>query len=153
MLSEKDIALLKILQKDLPLEERPFLKLAKENGYTEEEILLSLRRYLKRGFIRRYAAVLKHNRSGYLYNAMVVWDVPEEVADKYGLSLANLNYITHCYLRQKANNWPYNLYAMVHARDEEEFKNRLKEVCHIVGNYPYKVLTTKREFKKTSFTL
>ena len=74
-----------------------------------------------------------------------------------GRALAARGEVTHCYERPEAPNFPYNLFAMVHARAAAEanaqFASLSAEVNRVVGAaVPAVMLLSTREYKKTSMT-
>ena len=67
------------------------------------------------------------------------------------LALAKKHYISHCYERPSFENFPYNLYAMMHAQTPEELNGYIKESVSLLDNPEYVVLHSLKELKKTSF--
>jgi len=73
------------------------------------------------GVIRRIAAVPNHYSLGYKANGMPVWDVPDERVSELGQKVGQLDFVSHCYHRPRyLPEWPYNLFAMVHAHNRDE---------------------------------
>jgi len=114
----------------------------------EERVLQRLREWKSSGVIRRFGAFVRHRKLGYDFNGMTVWDVPEERAAEVGAAFAALPYVSHCYSRRSAASWPYNLYAMVHAKTQEELDGYVDEMSRIADLDP-RVLVSTKEFKKT----
>ena len=73
------------------------------------------------------------------------------VADLGVMALAKKHYISHCYERPSFENFPYNLYAMMHAQTPEELDGYIKESVTLLGNPEFVVLHSLKELKKTSF--
>lgn len=141
------------IQGDLPLTRRPFQEFARHLGVTETELCGKINALKEHGLIRRYGAVLRHRDAGFQYNVMAVFNVPDGLVDDIGERLAAKSYISHCYERDRCDDWPYNLYAMIHARDEGEGESFMKECQTIVGNFPCNILKSLKEYKKTSLTI
>jgi len=139
-----------LLQGDLPLTERPFAEVARAAGTTEEAVLSTLREMMAEGSVRKFAAILRHQRAGYTRNAMVVWAVPEERCDEAGRVFASRREVTHCYRREPAFLGRYNLFTMVHFREGEEEAGFLDGLAAEAGALGYLVLTSLEELKKTS---
>lgn len=139
---------MRALQKDLPLEPRPFLSLASDAGMGEEELLDHARRFLEDGEMRRFAAVLFHRRAGFTANGMVVWNVPAERVAAMGEVLASYPAVSHCYQRPSYPDWPYSLFTMVHARSREECECLVAEMAEATGIHDHATLYSLREFKK-----
>jgi siroheme decarboxylase len=149
----KQRAVLAILQEPLELTPRPFTLPARRLGITEEKVIALLRKHLRRGVIRRFAGIVKHDRAGYRLNAMVAFEVAAGQCDRAGETLSQFPFVSHCYRRTAWPDWPYNLYAMMHARSRKEFAMRLKEMKGAIPHVSMTVLKTVKEFKKTQFRL
>lgn len=147
--------ILRKIETDIPIETAPFKAMAREMGVTEDEVINRIKKAFDDGHIRRFGAVLDHNTAGYLYNSMLVWQLPEEKVDEVGKALAQKQCVSHCYRREVELHWPYNLYAMTHAKNEEEgsrFVNELKEIVGTISpKNSFRELKTLKEFKKVSF--
>ena len=122
--------------------------------FTDAE-LARLRALLADGTVRRFGAVVNHRRVGFVANALTLWQVPPEKLDAAGAALASSPFVSHCYARATRPDWPYSLYAMVHARSEDDLsatvRNLAERVGAIVGAAAESlVLPTVREYKKTS---
>ncbi|MBN1759035.1 MAG: hypothetical protein JW863_11995 [Chitinispirillaceae bacterium] len=144
---------LMVVQEPLHFSEHPFLHYAQQLEITEDEVLTLLRTYLSDGTIRRVAGVLKHNRAGFTDNAMVALEVENNRCDEAGETLAQFPFITHCYRRTSYPDWPYTMYAMVHARSPEEFFSHIGKIRGAVSCGSMNVLRSVKEFKKTAFRL
>jgi len=149
-MNEREIKVVKALQEDLPLCERPFAELAARIGMTEDELLNVARDLRERGVIRRFGAAVRHRRLGYRANGMSVWNVPVERRDEVGRALASREQVSHCYLRPAFPGFPYSLYAMIHGRDREAVENLAAEISARVGIADYLILFSREELKKTS---
>lgn len=150
MLTELEKNVIASLEGDIPVTERPFLKLAEQIGIPEERFLEILFDLKERGIVRRFGATLKHQNSGYKANAMVAWKVAEEDAQKVGNTMASFSEVTHCYRRDPAPGWEFNLYTMVHAPDEEACRAVVEKISKTIEQTEYNILFSKRELKKTS---
>ncbi|WP_454725674.1 MULTISPECIES: siroheme decarboxylase subunit beta [Cupriavidus] len=120
-LDDDDWRLVAALEAGLPLTPRPYHALARQCGMPLDRLLARLSQWHACGIIRRFGAILQHRRFGYSHNAMCVWDVPDGRVDALGTRLARLHAVSLCYRRaRRLPHWPYNLFAMVHARGEDE---------------------------------
>ena len=72
-------------------------------------------------------------------------------SESAGSLLAKKHYVSHCYERPSFENFPYNLYAMMHAQTPEELNGYIKESVALLDNPEYVVLHSLKELKKTSF--
>ena len=145
----QDIPLVRALQEDLPLETKPFGVLAQRAGLEEATLLAGARRLLADGFLRRYAAILRHRRAGYRANAMACWQLDPDDVTRAGESAALDPAVSHCYERASdPSRWPYQLYTMVHARSEEELIATLARLREVIRPLEMAVLRTTHEYKK-----
>lgn len=151
ILSEQEVAFVRVMQRDLDVSEEPFVELATSLGMTFGEAVEMHRKFLENGRMRRFAAVLHHRRAGFGANAMGVWagpqDDPEELV-RLGETMAGFRAVSHCYQRPHYPDWPYNLFTMVHGRGEQECLDALAEISRATGIRNYHALFSTREFKK-----
>ncbi|MGB4303146.1 MAG: Lrp/AsnC family transcriptional regulator, partial [Syntrophomonadaceae bacterium] len=150
MLTDTDIQIIQYLQGDIPLESSPYTPLADRLGISEEQIVQRIQWLHDQGLIRRLAAVLRHREAGFTVNAMVAWQVDADKADKVGTFFAGDAHVSHCYWRQVPEDFPYNLFTMIHARSPEELQERLERLSHYRDVKDYVVLESLQEYKKTS---
>ncbi len=151
--TEKERAILRIVQKNLPDSLTPYADIAAMTGTTEEAVLALLHEMTEDGSIRRFGASIKHQKAGYSHNAMVAWIVDAAEADAIGAKAAEHPLISHCYFRPSpASDWPYELYTMIHGRHPEEYKDVVTFLCQNTPLREYAVLESIRELKKTSMT-
>lgn len=148
-LEPRDIDLIRILQEDLPLVETPFAVWAEQAGCTERELLAWAARMQQHGYMRRFAAILYHRNAGFLANAMVVWQVPEDQVDAVGEAAARFRQVSHCYRRPVYPNWPYPLFTMIHAPTHSACMDIVTQIEAVVGRFPHKSLFSTKEYKKT----
>jgi DNA-binding Lrp family transcriptional regulator len=138
------------IQGDIPVTSRPYRELAYRIGIDETQFLSVLSVLCKQGVIRRFGATLKHQKSGYAANAMGAWKVAEERIEAVGETMASHRQISHCYRRDPAPQWPYNLYTMIHADTEDSCRDIARELSETTGIADYTLLFSLRELKKTS---
>ncbi len=138
------------MQGGLPLVEAPYAAVAASLGTTEERVVAVLTSLLRRGIVKRIAAVPNHYALGITANGMAVWDVPDEGVDALGRRLADAPEVTHCYRRSRQPGWRYNLYAMVHGRSRQEVLAAIGRIAGEAGlaAYPSEVLFSVRQFLK-----
>jgi DNA-binding Lrp family transcriptional regulator len=149
-MADLDPRVLAALQRDLPLVERPFAALAEEVGVAEDELLDIIRGLVDAKVIRRFGARLGHRRLGFTANAMVVWQAPPERIEEVGRLFAAQPEVTHCYERPPFEDFPYNLYTMIHAREAGECEQIAARLAQLADVSEYQLLFSTREFKKSS---
>ncbi len=149
-LSNLEIEIIKIIQEDIPLSPTPFKEIAKILNITEDEVIDIINKLIEKKVIRRFGAVLRHQKAGIKENGMVVWNVPDELAEEIGSKFASFKEVSHCYERPRMKNWNYNIYTMVHGKTKDDVKNIAKKLSEISGIDDYKILFSTKEFKKSS---
>lgn len=148
-LSDFDVAFIKELQDDLPLESKPFDPMAERLGITVERLFEYCDELVERRLMRRYSAVLYHRRAGFDANAMIVWKVPEERAQEVGDIMATSPAVTHCYQRPTYDDWLYSHFTMIHATSKEECEAIARDISEKTGVDDRMLLYSTREYKKT----
>lgn len=150
MLTEIEEKILAAIQEDLPVVERPYENIARNLGIPESEILEILESLCKRGVVRRFGATLRHQKSGFESNAMGAWQVEEERVEEVGKKMASFPQVSHCYRRNPEGDWPYNIYTMIHARDEDSCWETARHMSEATGVKNFTLLFSRKELKKTS---
>jgi DNA-binding Lrp family transcriptional regulator len=150
MLTDIEKNVIASIQQDMPVVERPYLHLAQRLGLSEDTFLETLQRLCDRGIIRRFGATLRHQRTGYVANAMAAWRVAEDRIEEVGARMAAFRQVSHCYRRNPTPKWPYNLYTMIHADDEAACRETALEMSRAADVNDYALLFSREELKKTS---
>ena len=150
MLTDLEKKIVMAIQGDLPITPAPYGDIARELGISEELLLDTLKNLCDRGVIRRFGATLRHQKSGFKANAMVAWRVEEARADQVGEIFAGFTEVSHCYHRKPTQDWPYNLYTMVHAGDEADCRETASRMAKKAAVTEYELLFSREELKKTS---
>ena len=148
-LTKQDEEIIKALQEDFPLCEEPYKILAARAGVSEEEFLQRVQEFIDNKKIRKLGAVLRHREIGFKFNALCAWEVPAERLDEVAKIMSAHPAVSHCYDRNTAPNWNYNLYTMIHAKTREECDAIIAELSQLTGIENFQALYSKREWKKT----
>lgn len=131
--AELDRRIVLATQGGLPLVSRPYAAVAERVGSDEATVRSRLAAMLADGRIRRIGAVPNHYAIGYTANGMSVWDIDEHLIDAVGERVGALPFVTHCYRRPRhLPDWPYNLFAMVHAANREAALARVAEIAALI---------------------
>jgi DNA-binding Lrp family transcriptional regulator len=150
MLTQLEKKILTCIQVDIPICERPYLKMAEKLGVSEKSVLETLNDLCERGVIRRFGATIRHQKSGFQANAMTAWKVDESRLDKVGKIMAASKHVSHCYRRNPQTQWPYNLYTMIHAKNERSCREIARKLAEKTDICDYQLLFSCKELKKTS---
>lgn len=147
-----DKQIITFIQYDIPLEPRPYKHLADNLGISEYDIVVRIRKLISNSILRRFGAVLRHQKAGYDSNAMVAWQAEKEEADTAGELMAGFSEVSHCYLRETSPEFGYNLFTMIHARNEEDLQEIVTRLSNASGLKEYTMIKSLHEFKKISMT-
>lgn len=147
-LSDVERRLLAILQSGLPNSRSPYKDIANQAGIKVEELISILRKWKEQGILRRIGAIVNHFKLGLDAGAMVVWRVPTDRVKEIGDLLAAFEQVSHAYERRTTENWPYNLYTMVHATNPQEAAEIVRRMSQASGISDYRILDTEKELKK-----
>ncbi|MBW1715510.1 MAG: Lrp/AsnC family transcriptional regulator [Deltaproteobacteria bacterium] len=142
--------IIRYLQEDLPVTPKPFASLADKIGIKEEDLLEKIQLLKEKGVLRRFGATLRHQLAGFHSNAMVAWRVPEDKVKKSGNLMAGFGEVSHCYQRRIQGEWKYNLFTMIHGKNEKDCEHIARKIADVVEINDYVVLLTLKEYKKTS---
>ncbi len=151
-----DRRLIAATQAGLPLTPRPYYVIAEQLGMSAEEVMARMRAMQETGVIRRIGVVPNHYALGYSANGMTVWDIADDQVDELGERIGQLPFVSHCYRRpRRLPHWPYNLFAMVHAKSREEAQADADRIAAVLGDACRKsdILYSSRMLKKTGLRL
>ena len=99
--------------------------------------------------MRRFSAVLRHRRVGYVFNGMACWVVPESRIEEVGHLVAGFPRVSHCYRRRAfPPRWPYTLFSMIHGQSQSDVDSAVAEIAHVTGIEEVQILFSTHEFKK-----
>ena len=150
-IADADLPLAALVEEGLPLMSRPFDAWAQALGREPGAVLVTLRHWLASGTLKRFGTIVRHHEFGFDANAMTVFDVPDLQVDACGEALACEPGVTLAYRRERAPEWPYNLYCMVHGRDREAVLAVLARAvarCGLQG-HPQQTLFSLQRYKQT----
>ena len=140
--------ILAVLQEGLPKSQTPYQDMAQRIGIETCELLAVLKDWKKQGKLRRIGAILNHFTVGLPSGAMVVWQVESDRINEIGQMFAGFEEVSHAYERRTCENWPYNIYTMVHGKSKEDVQRTVKRMTAASGLSNYRILFTEKELKK-----
>jgi DNA-binding Lrp family transcriptional regulator len=152
-LSAQEIEAVRVLQRELPLQPRPFDALGRTSPVPADELLHAARSLQSRGQIRRFCATVPQKKGGFTATAMGLWAVPADEADAYAARFVQHRSVSHCYLRPVFEDWPFNVYTTVHARSVDECESVLGDLAADSGISERRTLFPTKEFKKARLAL
>ena len=146
-----DRELISVLQRGLPLCDRPYAAIACQIGISESQLIERIGSLLKQGLIKRFGVIVRHHELGYTANAMIVWDIPDSRVHDIANSMKSHPFVTLCYRRpRRMPDWPYNLYCMIHGRDRQNVIDQLGQLIsrNKLQAYSHEILFSKQRFKQ-----
>lgn len=146
---DKEKGLMKKIQGDIPFASRPFLEISGETGLSESEVISAVREMIEDKVIRRFGAIVRHQKAGFTENSILLASAGDESPEKIGQQLASFREVSHCYQREPQFLGRYGIFAMVHAR-QGEMEGLVKKIVSHAGIKDYLLLHSAAEFKKTS---
>ncbi|HUW84673.1 MAG TPA: Lrp/AsnC family transcriptional regulator [Phycisphaerae bacterium] len=146
--SPDDIPVVRALQNDLPIQAEPFETAARQVGVGVDELLSAASRLLGGGTMRRFAAVLRHDRAGFDANVLAAWQVPQDRTDPIGPALGAFSSVSHCYLRPTYPDWPYNVLTMIHGQSRQECLDIIQAMARSTGLDAPAQLWSVKQYKK-----
>ncbi|NLN38636.1 MAG: Lrp/AsnC family transcriptional regulator [Smithella sp.] len=148
-MDEIDKKILNILQKEFPLEERPYLIVAQRLGIGEDDVLSRVQRLKDEGVIRRIGAVFDGAKLGRV-STLCAARVPEEKVGSFVEAVNAFRGVTHNYRR----GHEYNVWFTASAENEEALSEFLQSVKDKTGLTDILDMRAARVFKiNASFDL
>jgi len=148
-----DQQIIRRVQGDFPLTPAPYRLMAEEIGISEAELLEHLRRMKTMGILRKMGAVLQHRMAGFHGNALCCWNIPADRVNEVTARMVDCSYISHVYLRQPHEKWPYNLYTVFHSHTRQDCQERVESMAKVIGITDYRVLFSRKNWKRSQLTL
>jgi DNA-binding Lrp family transcriptional regulator len=154
-LDKLDRRIIAATQSGLPLTPRPYGVVAAQLNLTEDEVIARMDDMQARGIIRRIALAPNHYTLGMVANGMSVWDVDDTRAVVLGEKIGALPFVSHSYLRPRAEGWPYSLFAMIHGSTRDEVEEKRQVIATILGDAARAndILYSTRILKKTGMRI
>ncbi|MBQ4132390.1 MAG: Lrp/AsnC family transcriptional regulator [Desulfovibrionaceae bacterium] len=109
--------LLRLLQTDFPLCERPFAHLGEQSGLSEGEVIELVERWLRDGLIRRIGPTFEPAELGFKTTLCAVSVSPERL-EEAAAKINALPGVTHNYLREHQ----FNLWFTLTAQGEDALR-------------------------------
>lgn len=142
--------ILKYLSNGLSICAEPYKELAELCGISESKLFSFIQELVDSNVISRFGMVVDPESVGYVENAIVVWDIPDDAVDQVGALLGLQEKISLCYRRQRQlPDWPYNLFTMIHGKTKHDVLTELNNIVKSNGieSYACDVLISTETFK------
>ncbi len=125
--SQRERDLINAWQRDFPLEQRPFYRMASSVEESETEIMAMVRDLIKRDVVSRLGAVVAPNTAGASTLAAIA--VPPERLEEVAQIVSTEPAVNHNYEREHA----FNLWFVVAACDGTEVRATLDRITEATG--------------------
>ena len=139
-----DSKILRALQNDFPLSQRPYEIIANRLQIPLEELWARLKGLMTKGVIRRIGTSLDSRKLGFSSTLAAV-SVKEDLVEKASEIIDRFSEVTHSYLRSDH----FNIWFTIIAFDKERIKNILEQIRStlLLDNSQVLNLPVKRLFK------
>jgi len=137
--------LLDLLQRDFPLDARPFAAIGERLGLPEDEVLARVRRLKsadKGRLIRQIGAIFDTTALGYK-STLVAMQVSEDKVDRAAAAINRHPGVSHNYQRDHA----WNLWFTLAVPPDEDLEASVRALVDEAGGYSYRLLPALRVFK------
>ena len=134
--------LLNRVQAGLPLQDRPFKKIADELGTSEGKVISAIRSLKARRIIRRLGGIFSSRKLGYT-TTLVIGAVPERRLKRAVEIVNEYSEVTHNYLRECR----YNLWFTIVAPSKRRASEIIREIRQRTGIQDFHELPSERFYK------
>ena len=141
-LNSRDKAILRELQRGLPLVPRPFKVLARRHGLTEGSLIRRLRRHAEQGLIRRMGIIFNLPRLG-VKSSLVGMHVPRKRVASVAKIVNSYPQVSHHYERDDY----YNLWWTISAPSSRALTKLISEISDKTDIQDVLDLRTTKAFK------
>jgi DNA-binding Lrp family transcriptional regulator len=148
-MTSENIKILRLIQNDIEPISHPFKKIADSCGLTEKELIIIMKKLWEEGYIRKFGAVLRHQKAGYTKNSLITWCVTPAQIEKAGKIFSLFPFVSHCYERKPAFQGKYNLFTMLHSKGDD-IASLINKMIISIDIHDFLILETLEEYKKTS---
>jgi siroheme decarboxylase len=121
-----DKKLFVLLERGIPITERPFLEIGNELGLSEDEVLCKIKQFSDSSLIRRFGAIFDNPRLGYR-SALCAVKIGDTDLNRIADYLKLRKEVTHCYIR----NYDINLWFTFSCLDVR-FDENMHEIKEFV---------------------
>ncbi|MBN1473125.1 MAG: hypothetical protein JW914_00790 [Syntrophaceae bacterium] len=148
-MNETQTKLAQLIQKDIDAVSHPFEKIAQKLEISQADVIKLVKILSRDGLVRKFGAILRHNKAGYKTNALIVWSIPEDQTETVGKLFSSFPFVSHCYERKPSYKNKYNLFTMIHSQTEN-IDQLVRELSASSKVNDFLILNSIEELKKTS---
>ncbi len=125
---EKDIAILKIIQEELPVSATPYADIGNTLGLSEAEVISRLCALKANGVIRRMGAVIDSRKVDY-FSTLCACEVAESRIDEIAEIINAEPGVTHNYVRDNKRN----IWFTLTGKSIEEVNSKIRGIADLTG--------------------
>jgi siroheme decarboxylase len=141
-LDKIDKELLNGIQWSFPLNERPFIEIARMHELSEQEVIRRIARLKDAGLIRQISAIFDTRRLGYK-SALIAFSVEADKLDEVASQINRHPGVSHNYER----NHEYNMWFTLAVPPNDSMKAVLDRMAGLNGVLKYRLLPTLKLYK------
>lgn len=134
--------------RNFPMTDEPYGKIAADLGFTESQVLDTLKALMQKGFLRRIGSLTPPASEPSQEKILVAWQVPEEKIDQAGREAASFGEVLYADHRTAFPEFPFSLYTVVGSGGTAEAEGTLRHIEERIGKWARITLRTVQEFKK-----
>ncbi|KXA99939.1 hypothetical protein AKJ40_02165 [candidate division MSBL1 archaeon SCGC-AAA259M10] len=142
-MNEVDIKILRRIQSNFPIQEKPFESLSKELGIDRGKLIRKIQQYESNGYIRKISPKLASSEIGYKASTLVAMKVPEGRTERVAKIVNEYNGVSLNFERECG----YNLWFTLHAKSEEELLETIDEIKERTDPIDLLNLPKRKKFK------
>ena len=137
-LDDKNKKLLRILQEEFPLTEKPFQEIAQKLDLKEEEVIFQIQSLVESKMLRKFGAIINPKKIGYV-SLLGAIDVSDDKINKIAEIINEYSGVTHNYLREGHPN----IWFTLTEPNKETLNKNLAEIEEKIGLKIMKMPVTK----------
>lgn len=143
-MNQKEKRLLEVLQFNFPISPRPYLKIAKRIGFSEDDVIRKIRLFKKKGIIRYIGPVFNLNKMGFV-STLVAARLPKSRIKTAAKIINEYPEVSHNYLRDAE----FNIWFTVTASSCSQLLRVIRDIKRKAGiqNKDFLNLNTLKVFK------
>lgn len=137
-----DHSILNLIQREFPIDTRPYRVIAEKLGIEEEEVIQRVRKMKENLHIRKLGGTFNSNKLGYK-STLCTLAIEENRIEEVAKIVNSYPGVTHNYIR----NGEYNMWFTLIAESQEALEATIKEIEEKTEIHEIHTLQAKKVFK------
>ncbi len=138
-----DIEILKFIQKEFPVDERPYRRISEHIGIDERDVAERIINLHREGYIKKIIPKFSMESYEKYERALVAMNIKENDIDYARKYINSFENVTHNYLRDHH----YNIWFTVSGKNYEEIKSQVENIAEKLNVRDYIILKTLKAIK------